>query len=112
MGNFNEQTIKDKNGEVFVLRGAREEDADKLNNLTQEVDRIRKFKEDDGDILLVVECGEELVGMLDFQSRKKRKVEHKGAFGISVRSSWRARVTWSQVAQRKIFGRTLHEPEG
>ena len=112
MGKINELKIKSKSGEVIVLRNATQADAVKLNDLANEVfktsdylittseefssfgedqqkERIKKYEDDDGSILLVAEHDGELVGMIDFQNGKRKRISHIGTFGMSVRSSWR-----------------------
>lgn len=112
MGKITEQKIKSKNGEIVILRNAIQADAVKLNNLAHEVfktseylittpeefslfgedqqkERIRKYEEDEGSILLIVMHNGELIGMIDFQNGKRKRIAHKGTFGMSVRSSWR-----------------------
>jgi len=112
MGKINGQKIKSKSGEVVFLRNATQADAVKLNDLATEVfktsdylittpeefssfgeeqqkERIKKYEEGDGSILLVVEHNDELIGMIDFQNGKRKRTAHKGTFGMSVLSSWR-----------------------
>lgn len=112
MGKFNEKKIESKSGEAIVLRNATEPDAVKLNSLANEVfktsdylittpeefssfseeqqkERIKKYESDDGSILLVAEYNGELIGMIDFQNGKRKRIAHKGTFGMSVWSSWR-----------------------
>lgn len=112
MGNFNAQEIKSKSGQVVVLRNATQADAVRLNDLANEVfktsdylittpdeftsfgeeqqkERIKKYESDEGSLLLVAEFKGELIGMIDFQNGKRKRIAHKGTFGMSVRSSWR-----------------------
>lgn len=39
--------------------------------------------------MLVAEHNGELTGMIDFQNGKRKRIAHKGTFGMSVYSSWR-----------------------
>jgi ribosomal protein S18 acetylase RimI-like enzyme len=112
MGKIVEKKFEIKNGEFVILRSAIQADSMRLNDLANEVfktsdylittadefssfseeqqkERIKKYEEDDGSILLVAEYGEELIGMIDFQNGKRKRIAHKGALGMSVRSSWR-----------------------
>jgi ribosomal protein S18 acetylase RimI-like enzyme len=112
MGKIKQQEIMSKNGEVIVLRNATPADAVKLNDLANEVfktsdylittpeefstfgedqqkERIKKYEEEEGSILLVAEHNGELIGMVDFQNGKRKRIAHKGTFGMSVRSLWR-----------------------
>ncbi len=112
MGKLNEEKIKCKNGEVVILRNATEADAVKLNDLATDVfktsdylittseefssfseeqqkERIKKYEKDDSSILLVAVNNDELIGMIDFQTGKRKRIAHKGIFGMLVRASWR-----------------------
>lgn len=55
----------------------------------QQKERIKKYEDDESSILLVAEYNSELIGMIDFQNGKRKRISHKGTFGMSVRSSWR-----------------------
>lgn len=112
MAKIKEQKIECKDGKPIVLRSAKPSDANKINDLTSEIfrtsdylittpeefssfnedqqkERLMRYESDEGCILLVAEYNRELIGMLDFQNGKRKRIAHKGVFGMSVRSSWR-----------------------
>jgi RimJ/RimL family protein N-acetyltransferase len=112
MGFFDTQNKKCKNGETLTLRSAVLADANKINLLATEVfntsnylitlpdefssfteeqqqERIKKYCDDNGNLLLVVEFNGDIVGMIDFQNGKRKRIAHKGSFGMSVSSYWR-----------------------
>jgi ribosomal protein S18 acetylase RimI-like enzyme len=112
MGRFKQQEFKSKSDEIVVLRNGTQSDAAKLNEIANEVfrtsnylittpeefssfgedqqkERLKKYEEDEGSILLVADFQGEVIGMLDFQNGKRKRIAHKGTFGMSVRSSWR-----------------------
>lgn len=125
MGRINEQKITSKNGEIIVLRNGIPDDAANLNDLASEVfntsdylittpeefssfdeeqqrERIKKYEEDGGSVLLVAEYNGELIGMIDFQNGKRNRIAHKGTFGMSVRSSWRDKGIGTILLSRLI----------
>lgn len=94
LGKIKQQELKSKNGEVIVLRSANQTDADKLNDLVSEVfqsseylvttleefsssgkeqqtERIKKYEEDEGSILLVAERMSELIGIPHHEFARK-----------------------------------------
>jgi RimJ/RimL family protein N-acetyltransferase len=112
MGTIQRKSIKCKTGETIVLRPATQVDSNKINSLAVEVfntsnylitspeefssfteeqqqERLKKYEDDDGNLILVAEFSDELIGMIDFQNGKRRRIAHKGSFGMSVRSTWR-----------------------
>ncbi len=112
MGKINSIEQRSKSGEIIILRSARSFDAEKMNLLAMEVfrssnylistpeefsqkitieaqvERIKKYEENEADVLLIAECNNELIGMIDFQGGKKIKTSHKGSFGMCVRPLW------------------------
>jgi len=120
MGYFKSRSLQCKTGETVVIRSATQADANRINQLAQEVfrtsqylvtqpdefpspdeneqrARIARFEVGKNDVLLVADTGNEIVGMLDFHGGKKRRIAHKGVFGISVHPHW----------QNKGIGRLL-----
>lgn len=114
MGRFDSQTSMLKSGDEIVLRSAVLSDAQRINQLAinvfetseylittpeefrsvtegQQCERIQKFHDNEGDLLLIVECAGEPIGMLDFQCGIKKRIAHRGYMGMSVHSSWRGK---------------------
>lgn len=112
MGKIQLQSVESKKNKTVILRHAIETDAKLVNDLANDVfktsqylittpeefssfsdlqqkERIKTYENDEGSILLVVEHDEELVGMIDFQNGKRKRNQHRGTFGMSVRSTWR-----------------------
>lgn len=111
MGKISIRQTTCKTGEIVTIRNANSADALRLNALAMDVfatseylittaqdfvpndqkqeDRIKWYEEGEGRILIVAESGDELIGMLDFQNGQRKRIEHKGTFGMSVRSTWR-----------------------
>lgn len=112
MSIVNQKFFQCRSGETVCLRSARQDDAFQINELSCDVfqtsdflvttpeeflpvsedhqrERVKRFDADEGSLLLVVQHGDELIGMLDFENGKKKRIAHKGTFAMSVRSSWR-----------------------
>lgn len=112
MGIFQTQVHTAKTGEKITIRTAKQMDASKLNALVEDVfktsqylitspeefssftkdqqrERIKKYAMDEGSLILVAEYQHNLIGMLDFKNGKRKRISHRGAFGMSIRSSWR-----------------------
>jgi RimJ/RimL family protein N-acetyltransferase len=112
MGKF--QTIHSlcKTGEIMVIREAREADAKNLNAMVADVfqsspylvtlpeefssfteeqqkERIKKFEIEANHLMLVAEVGDELVGVIDFQNGGRKRISHRGSFGMSAHPRWR-----------------------
>lgn len=111
MGKIDSKKQQSKSGEIITLRNATVHDAEKLYSLVMEISsssdylivtpeeyslisseqqiaRIKRHKDNDGDIWLVAEHNNELIGTIDFQNGKSKKTNHKGSFGLIVKPSW------------------------
>lgn len=51
--------------------------------------KIRKLTGHDDKLLIVAVVGSNLVGNLDFQAGKRKRLSHCGGFGVSVHPDWR-----------------------
>jgi RimJ/RimL family protein N-acetyltransferase len=125
MGTFQAKIQTCKTGEDVTIRSATEADAEKINSLVAEVfktstylitlpeefssfsedqqkERIGKYHGDEGGLLLVAEYGSELIGTIDFQNGKRKRISHKGSFGMSVRSTWRGKGVGAFLLQGLI----------
>lgn len=114
MAKINSKIQKSKSGEAITVRHATIADAEKMHALgvsvfkttdylvataeefsaiskEQQNARIKRLEDSDNDLWLIAECGDQLVGMLDFQSSKTTKTRHKGSFGMIVSPSWQGK---------------------
>lgn len=102
-----------KTGETIEIRSGKPNDAQRLIEITSAVllegefliaepdefqvtvsnekEWIASHMEDDGKLLLVAETDAKIVGMIDFHNGIRRRMKHRGVFGIIVADSWRNR---------------------
>jgi hypothetical protein len=52
--------------------------------IAEEVIWIERENANPGNLILIAEANGILVGMLDFQSGSRKRIAHRGAFGLSV----------------------------
>jgi RimJ/RimL family protein N-acetyltransferase len=57
----------------------------------QEKAWINGYAANPGAIILVAEAGDAIVGLLDFTTRSKKKINHTGEFGVSVHPDFRGK---------------------
>jgi len=108
MGVTMEYKLKD--GRVLLVREANENDAKEIlehmelvvsesdfllsepDEIDWDIERekkiIKMYRESKNDLFLVAEFDGKVVGMLNFRGGKRRRVKHKGEFGISVRKKY------------------------
>ncbi|MBE7442590.1 MAG: GNAT family N-acetyltransferase [Flavobacteriales bacterium] len=101
MNNF-----KTKDNRNFHIREAQEFDAEKLidftkiifissdqilttieefnNSLKQQKDWIKTYSDNPTSTILLAELDGQIVGLLDFTTKKRKKISHTGEFGMSV----------------------------
>lgn len=113
MGLVAAQSFSLKDGSSILLRVAQEEDAASLLglldivmldgvgqvakpgeiqfSLEQEICWIQKIMSHPQKLLLVAEHAESLVGMIDFQIGERKRLAHRGVFGLSVLPEWRGK---------------------
>ncbi len=132
MGEFQAREFKTKTGESILIRHVVERDAEKLNDLARDVfqtssylvtqadefsatsvkeqaERIQRHFVDTQALILVAEYEDEFVGMLDFRNVKRKRIQHFGYFGMSVRSGFRGRGVGSLLLQSLIEWISRHE---
>jgi RimJ/RimL family protein N-acetyltransferase len=111
MALINPQNHKSKVGDVVTVRNATVQDNQKMHalgmevfrssdyliatpeefsaiSIDQQLARIKRYQENESDIWLVAESHLEIIGMIDFQGGKSKKIKHKGSFGMAVSPSW------------------------
>lgn len=108
-----EEKIKLKNNFFCSVRSANEEDAQNLLNflkiivqdgegmvlepadgqktLEEEVAWIKRLSENPNEIVLVAESNSTIIGIIDVNAGKRRRLAHTCTFGISVHPEWRGR---------------------
>jgi len=114
MAKISSKNQRSKFGDTITVRNATTVDAEKMHALgvavfqitdylvataeefasipqEQQIARIKRLEDSENDLWLVAECGDQLVGMLDFQSGKSKKTKHKGSFGMVVNPSWQSK---------------------
>lgn len=113
MGSIPSETFCTPSGDEVHLRVARPEDADALLALARAIqaedaymvtvpeefglteDDKRAWIEDHarhpGQLVVVAEAGGRVVGAVDFEARRQRRLSHSGAFAIAVEREWRGR---------------------
>ena len=111
MATFASRSIELKNRQAAVVRSAAPEDAagvleigravlaespfvvmcpDELPaTVEEEREWIRTYAEAAGKLILTVEVGDALVGILAFESGERRRIAHRGTLGMSVLKEWR-----------------------
>ncbi len=111
MGKVESKKFQTVNGENFVIRTALPEDADRVITFSKAVfaeapyllttesefqvirEQEQLFLQDlynhEGKLALVVECGKEIIGFLNFQNGNKQRTKHEGSFGMSVKKEFR-----------------------
>lgn len=121
MSEYPSQYIKLNSNEMLVIRHAVPDDALSLIHYVKEVQKnseylvtqeyentrteveqaqwILEYLKALGKIVLIAEIEGQVVGMLDFANGSRRRIQHVGSFGMSVRLAWR----------RKGVGRALLE---
>ena len=111
MAKISSKNLKSKSGDTIIVRHATIADAEKMHVLgvsvfsttdylvatseefsaipkEQQNARIKRLEDSENDLWLIAECGDQLIGMLDFQTGKSMKTKHKGSFGMVVSPSW------------------------
>jgi len=111
MGKIDSKKQQSKSNESVILRNATILDVEKLYLLVtevarsndflivtpeeyssisseQQIARIKRHHDNEGDVWLIAECNNELIGSIDFQNGKSKKINHKGSFGLIVKPSW------------------------
>ncbi|MBS4192473.1 GNAT family N-acetyltransferase [Bacillus sp. FJAT-49705] len=111
MGEIQQKQFLTKNGNKLVIRTALPEDADKVLafirniiieapyllttkaefNVTSDQQKrlLQEVVEDNGKIAILAEYEGEIIGFLDFHNGRKKRIEHQGSFGMSVRKDFR-----------------------
>lgn len=57
----------------------------------EERERVQKHSEHPGKMFILAESSGIIVGLINFQSEARRRIAHKGEFGMSVRQAWRGK---------------------
>ncbi len=52
---------------------------------------IKSFKNNPNSIILIAESGGEVIGLLDFTAKSRKKVAHSGEFGVSVHPDYQGK---------------------
>lgn len=111
MSSIPDTMIQTKNGSTITIRTARPEDAHAileharavfaekgftLSTLAdfhmtdeQEIAWLQANRADHGDLVIVAEHAGQIIGMLNFNSEKRRRARHHGELGMSVNKAWR-----------------------
>ena len=111
MGITNPKQLAMKNGEMFTIRTALPDDAEKILSFTKAIIReadylvttedefhftakeqeqfLKDMLTNDGKLAIVAEFKGEIIGFLDFHNGNKKRISHQGAFGMSVAKAYR-----------------------
>jgi RimJ/RimL family protein N-acetyltransferase len=111
MSSITSTTFTTKSGQSVTFRTAQPEDAARLIayghavfpesphfliepdefNLTEEQERqwIQDHLDGPGTLVILAEVPDEVIGCLSFENGLRRRVSHRGNFGVSVRQAWR-----------------------
>jgi RimJ/RimL family protein N-acetyltransferase len=113
MGQLTQRTFKLKTGETGLLRGAERKDAQAIldhakanlreghGNVTlssefkltvaDEIKWIKEHREKRDWLAIVAEVDGKIIGLLNFKAELRKRLAHRGMFGISIRKQWRGR---------------------
>lgn len=134
MALFPPKRIRLKDGIDAVIRSAREDDAQALLEGMQSVFRdgegmvadpdeftktedeerswVSAFNENPQALVLVVEVRGRLIGLIDFNTAKRRRLAHSGEFGMSVQPGWRGRGVGNALLEALVaWARSVPEIE-
>ncbi|WPZ19670.1 GNAT family N-acetyltransferase [Geobacillus subterraneus] len=111
MGTIQPRPFAMANGQPFVVRTARPEDADEVVAFVkavtaeapylltteaevtvtgkQQTQSLQRMMNDPGKLALLAEHDGEMIGFLDFHNGNKQRIKHQGFFGMSVRKDFR-----------------------
>ncbi len=121
MGTSSAKRFTAKTGEPFIIRSARPEDALALIALRQAVTTesdymltepdecgsdeeqqrqwIQEHLDGPGKLCLLAEASGALIGSLGCENGHRRRIAHRGMFGMAVRQGWRNRGVGSALLQ-------------
>jgi len=111
MGYVEPKLFQKKNGEIFNVRTALPEDAERLLSFNKTIIReapylltteeefkltydqqnnfLRQMEDGIGKLAIIAEYQGEIIGFLDFHNGHKRRIQHQGEFGMSVANKHR-----------------------
>lgn len=111
MGEIQSNHFVTKKGEPFLVRTALPKDAEIVLTFNktvireapyllttetefkvtdeQEKDLLQRMFADKGKLAILAEYNEEVIGFLDFHNGHKKRIQHQGAFGMSVANDYR-----------------------
>ena len=69
---------------------------------TQQCHSTQKHIDGPGKLVLVAEIPDEVIGCLSFENGQRRRIAHRGSFGISVREKWRGQGIGTAMLQTLI----------
>jgi RimJ/RimL family protein N-acetyltransferase len=118
------KTITAKTGQLVTIRSAQPDDAARLIayvravlgeaphfvlepdefNFTEDQERhwIQDNLDGPGKLVLIAEIPGEIIGCLSFENGQRRRIAHRGTFGISVREGWRGQGIGTTMLQTLI----------
>ena len=127
---INEKIFLAKNGKKITIRVARESDAENFLNFSksimaeekfslltpeeldltveQEQNWIKSHVENENHLILVAEIEGIIVGQLDFTNGRRKRIAHRGEFGINVHQDYRGQGIGSELLQTLLTWAKKH----